>query len=101
MTETKVTDKRGAEKPDRPKIVVYPTCRTCKYFEQFVNADGRTGSYICVYDPPHVQSQIQGVEKVQTDTGDYVDQVLWATWNGWPATAPHLRCGKHSARDAN
>lgn len=94
MSEIKTNDKRGQDRPERPKFHVYPTCRTCIYFEHFVNREGQaTDLTVCVYNPPEMKVQIKGVD----ENGD----VDWATWCGWPMVLPGNRCGRHVSREAN
>lgn len=90
----KFTDKRGTEKPERPKIVVYPRCETCKHFDNFVNAQGQaTNTMLCVIDPPKTHAQISGTD----ENGN----IMFAYSHGWPVVFPRQRCGRHAARDAN
>lgn len=93
MSDPKFVDRRGETKPERRQIVIYPKCPTCRYFEQFVAADGTLGSSVCVIDPPKAIAQIRGEDAEQ--------RVVWAVWNGYPAVNAQTRCGKHSAADSN
>jgi hypothetical protein len=73
---------------------MYPTCKTCKYFDNFVNAATGVVEYtICVINPPVVTAQIQGMN----DDG----HVIWASRTEWPFVTPNQRCGKHADREAN
>jgi hypothetical protein len=93
MSESRVIDRRGEERPPRPTVAVYPRCPTCKYFERFIASDGTPGATVCVYDPPKSIAQIRGE--------DEKGNVYWATWNGFPAVTERTRCGKHAAAGAN
>lgn len=91
---TIVTDKRGEERPERKAFAVYPRCKTCKHFDNFVNSQGMaTTETICVIDPPVSQAQIRGEDDQRN--------VIWSSWHGWPIVNEFQRCGKHQAADAN
>lgn len=93
MSEGKIIDKRGEERPPRKTFPIYPRCPTCRYFEQFIAADGTPGATVCVYNPPHAIAQIRGEDRE--------GNVHWASWNGFPAVTERNRCGKHSSVEAN
>ena len=92
--KVKIVDKRGTEKPERQKFVIYPKCETCRHYENFVNAKGEaTQTMLCVIDPPKTYAQISG----QDDNGN----IMFAYSHGWPVVYPRQRCSRHAARDAN
>lgn len=95
MDESKTIDRRGEnrERPPRPRIVIYPRCNTCRYFEQFTFSDGTPGATVCVYNPPTSLAQIRGEDENRN--------VIWASWHGFPVVTERNRCGKHSAAESN
>lgn len=93
MSDSKITDKRGEDRPPRPRIIVYPRCPTCRHFEQMVGADGSARATVCVIDPPKILAQIGGQDREGV--------IFWESWCGFPVVNERTRCGKHSAADAN
>lgn len=94
MSDPRINDRRGQEKPDREKFHVYPTCRTCKYFEHFVSAQGEpTQETVCVIHPPMLHPQIKGV--------DEQGRTIWDAFASWPPVGPAQRCGQHVSKEAN
>lgn len=92
--KTKFVDKRGELKPERTKFAIYPRCETCRYFDNYVNAEGVANTtMLCVIDPPKTTAQISG----QDEKGN----IMFAYSHGWPVVFPRQRCGRHAARDAN
>jgi len=94
MSDPKVIDKRNEPRPEKQKFRVFPTCRTCIHFDNFILPNGQASKEnICVFNPPVTHAQIRG----EDENGN----VIFAYSHGWPIVYPGQRCSKHVDREAN